>query len=182
MSHPTPSRTPPATRRVVYALGSNLGDRLATLQGAVDHLAASLLLRGLQVSSVYETAPVGGPEQPAYLNAVVVCESTATPLELLGVAYQVEQVHGRTREEHWGARTLDVDLLAVGDLMDDDPTLTIPHPRAHDRAFVLVPWSDVDPAAVLVGHGAVAALARAAVDREGADAVRVTDHTLVVPS
>jgi 2-amino-4-hydroxy-6-hydroxymethyldihydropteridine diphosphokinase len=176
MSHPK------EVRRVVYSLGSNLGDRFAMLQGAVDQLSGSLLLRELRVSPVYETAPVGGPEQPAYLNAVVVCESAAAPLELLGVAYQVEQAHGRTREEHWGARTLDVDLLMVGELVDDDPTLTIPHPRAHDRAFVLVPWSEVDPAAVLVGHGAVAALARAAVDREGADAVRVTDHDLVVPA
>lgn len=174
------SRARPEARVVVYSLGSNLGDRLATLQGAVDHLAGSPLVSSIRVSQVYETAPVGGPQQPAFLNAVVVCESCAAPVELLGLAYQVERVHGRTRDEHWGPRTLDVDVLAIGELVTDDPTLTLPHPRAHERAFVLVPWSEVDPGAVLAGHGPVATLAQAAVAREGEDAVRATEHVLVV--
>lgn len=167
-------------RTVVFSLGANLGDRLATLQGAVDLLAATPLLRGIRVSPVYETDPVGGPEQPAYLNAVLAGESTASPLELLGLAYQVEQAYGRTREVHWGARTLDVDLLVVGDIVSADPTLTLPHPRVHERGFVLVPWSDVDPDAEIVGRGGVAGLARAARDREGAGAVRRTPDALVV--
>lgn len=174
------SRPTTLARTVVFSLGANLGDRLATLQGAVDLLTATLLLERIRVSPVYETDPVGGPEQPAYLNAVLSGESAASPLELLGLAYQVEQAYGRTREERWGARTLDVDLLVVGDVVSADPTLTLPHPRVHERGFVLVPWNDLDPAAEIVGRGPVAGLARAARDREGDDAVRRTADALVV--
>ncbi len=165
-----------AVRTVAYSLGANLGDRLATLQGAVDLLAASLLVHDVRVSPVYETLPVGGPPQPDYLNAVVVCRSDAAPLELLGLSYLVEQAHGRTREERWGARTLDVDLLAVGEVESGDPALTLPHPRAHERAFVLLPWRDVDAGAQLAGHGTVAELAGAL----AADGVRRTADLLVV--
>lgn len=173
-----PATSTRALRTVVFSLGTNLGDRDNTLQGAVDLLSSSRLLHRVRVSAVYETDPVGGPEQPSYLNAVVVCESDAAPVELLGLAYQVEQAHGRTREERWGPRTLDVDLLAVGDLRSEDPTLTLPHPRAHERGFVLVPWAQVDPDAQIVGHGPVAVLV-AALDA-GSGAVRRVDLILVV--
>ncbi len=164
---------------VYIGLGSNLGDRLATLQGAVDLLVASGLLQQVRVSPVYETEPVGGPEQGAYLNAVLVATSTATPLELLGRAYVVETAFGRERAERWSARTLDVDLLVVGEVVSADPLLTLPHPRAHERAFVLVPWHDVDPDGQVAGVGRVAALAG---PHLGAVDVRRTDATLVVPS
>jgi 2-amino-4-hydroxy-6-hydroxymethyldihydropteridine diphosphokinase len=133
--------------RVAFGLGANLGDRVAALQGAVDLLAPHL--RAVAVSSVYETAPVGGPEQPDYANAVLVGESDEEPAALLALAHEAEAAWHRTREVRWGPRTLDVDVLVVGDVVSADPTLTLPHPRAHERAFVLVPWSEVDPDAVL---------------------------------
>ncbi|GAA3002759.1 2-amino-4-hydroxy-6-hydroxymethyldihydropteridine diphosphokinase [Streptosporangium longisporum] len=138
--------------RVVLALGSNLGDRFATLQGAVDALFAGPDLTFVAVSPVYETDPVGGPEQGAYLNAVVIADSGLEPRSLLDRAQGVENAFGRVRVERWGARTLDVDLITVGDVVTDDPDLTLPHPRAHERAFVLVPWVRADPGAVLSGR------------------------------
>ncbi|MGC5014835.1 2-amino-4-hydroxy-6-hydroxymethyldihydropteridine diphosphokinase [Streptosporangium sp. DT93] len=138
--------------RVVLALGSNLGDRHATLRGAVDALFAEPGLTFVAASPVYETDPVGGPEQGAYLNAVVIAESTLEPRGLLDRAQSVENAFGRVRVERWGARTLDVDLITVGDVVTDDPDLTLPHPRAHERAFVLVPWVRADPGAVLSGR------------------------------
>lgn len=141
--------------RAALSLGSNLGDRLAHLQQAVDALAAEPGVQVQAVSGVYETAPVGGPEQPDYLNAVVVVDTTLGPEQLLDVAHRLEAAAGRTRELHWGPRTLDVDVLALDALVVDSPRLTLPHPRAHQRGFVLVPWADVDPDFVLVGHGRV---------------------------
>lgn len=152
--------------RTVLALGSNLGDRFATLQGAVDALFAGPELRCVAVSPVYETDPVGGPAQGPYLNAVVIGETGLAPRALLALAQRVEQDFGRVRRERWGPRTLDVDLITVGDLISDDPELTLPHPRAHERAFVLVPWVRVDPEAVLPGRGRAADLL-AALDRQG---------------
>ncbi len=134
-------------RRVALGLGANLGDRVAALQGAVDTLAPHLV--DAAVSSVYETAPVGGPEQPDYANAVLVGGFAGAPLELLALAHEAEQAWSRTREIRWGPRTLDVDVLVVGDLVSDDPTLTLPHPRARERAFVLVPWAEADAGATL---------------------------------
>ncbi|NJP29082.1 2-amino-4-hydroxy-6-hydroxymethyldihydropteridine diphosphokinase [Microbispora sp. SCL1-1] len=144
--------------RVVIALGSNLGRRMENLQGAVDSLFDAPGLTCVAVSPVYETDPVGGPEQGPYLNAVVVAESLLDPRTLLDRAHSVENAFGRERRERWGPRTLDVDLITVGDLTSDDPELTLPHPRAHERAFVLVPWAQADPAAVLPGRGPVANL------------------------
>ncbi|MEU4830290.1 2-amino-4-hydroxy-6-hydroxymethyldihydropteridine diphosphokinase [Streptosporangium sp. NPDC023615] len=138
--------------RVVLALGSNLGDRHATLRGAVEALFAGPDLTFVAASPVYETDPVGGPEQGAYLNAVVIAESALEPRSLLDRAQSVENAFGRVRVERWGARTLDVDLITVGDVVMDDPDLTLPHPRAHERAFVLVPWVRADPGAVLSGR------------------------------
>ncbi len=146
------------SRRAVLGLGSNQGDRLATLQGAVDALAATPGVIPVAVSGVFETDPVGGPEQPDYLNAVLVVETTLTAPELLEQAHTIEHQHDRVRSERWGPRTLDVDLVAVGTEVIDEPDLVIPHPRAAQRAFVLVPWAHADPAASLPGHGPVVEL------------------------
>ena len=126
----------------VLGLGSNLGDRLAALQSAVDRFET------LAVSSVYESEPVG-PPQPDYLNAVIVVGWTGSPRELLEACHAAEAAYGRVRSRRWGPRTLDVDVVAVGDLELDGPELVLPHPRAAERAFVLLPWLDVEPAAVL---------------------------------
>ena len=143
--------------KAALALGANLGDRLAALQAAVDGLAAQT--RVLAVSAVFETAPVGGPEQPDFYNAVVVVDTDLAPHALLAVAQGIERDAGRVRHERWGPRTLDVDVLAFGELHSDDPVLTLPHPRAHERAFVLLPWLDADPGASIPGRGSVAELA-----------------------
>ena len=171
-------RTAPVRRPVALALGSNLGDSATVLQAAVDDLAALPGLRLGAVSAVYRTAPVGGPEQPDYLNAVVVGETTFDPLALLTATQGVERAHHRVRDVRWGPRTLDVDVIALGDEVVDEPTLQVPHPRAHERAFVLVPWTDADPAAVIPGRGPVADLV-AGVDRTG---VTRTDIVLVLPA
>lgn len=132
--------------RAYLGIGSNLGDRAAHLQGAVDGLAGAPGVEVVAVSPVYETAPVGGPEQPDYLNAVVALDTTLAPRELLVLAHRLEADADRVREEHWGPRTLDVDVLLVGDEEVDEPDLVIPHPRMTERAFVLVPLADLDPA------------------------------------
>jgi 2-amino-4-hydroxy-6-hydroxymethyldihydropteridine diphosphokinase len=129
--------------RAYLALGSNLGDRPATLQRAVDLLAAVEGVRVLRSSRVFETAPVG-PPQPEYLNAVVEVETSLEPRALLEVAMTVERELGRQRLERWGARTLDVDVLTFDERVVDEPDLHIPHPRMHERAFVLVPLGELD--------------------------------------
>ncbi|MFI8368736.1 2-amino-4-hydroxy-6-hydroxymethyldihydropteridine diphosphokinase [Streptomyces sp. NPDC085466] len=155
-------------RWAVLALGANLGNRLENLQGALDALADTPGLRVKAVSPVYETAPWGVEpgSQPSYLNAVALVKTTLPPSSLLERAQAVEEAFYRVREERWGARTLDVDIITYADTVSDDPALTLPHPRAHQRAFVLAPWHDMDPEAQLPGHGPVAALL-AAVDRAG---------------
>ncbi|NGO77483.1 2-amino-4-hydroxy-6-hydroxymethyldihydropteridine diphosphokinase [Streptomyces sp. YC504] len=152
----------------VIALGSNLGNRLETLQGAVDALEDTPGLRVKAVSPVYETEPWGvAPDsQPSYFNAVVVIKTTLPPSSLLERAHAVEEAFHRVRDERWGPRTIDVDIVAYQDVVSDDPVLTLPHPRAHERAFVLAPWHDVDPEAVVPGRGPVAELL-ASVPREG---------------
>ena len=168
-----------AVRRVVLSLGSNQGDRLAMLQGAVDNLADTPGLELVAVSRVYETDPVGGPEQPDYLNAVVVAEGPHSPRTLLERALAVEDAFDRVRETRWGPRTLDVDVVAVGDLVVAEADLEVPHPRAAERAFVLVPWQDADPDAVLPGIGRVADLL-SRLDRSGVRHRR--DLELVLPA
>ncbi|MFJ3496041.1 2-amino-4-hydroxy-6-hydroxymethyldihydropteridine diphosphokinase [Streptomyces sp. NPDC086091] len=147
-------------RRAVLSLGSNLGNRLETLQGAVDALEDTPGVRVKAVSPVYETEPWGVEpgSQPSYFNAVVVLKTTLPPSSLLERAHAVEEAFHRTRDERWGARTLDVDIVAYADVVSDDPHLTLPHPRAHERAFVLAPWHDVEPGAQVPGRGAVADL------------------------
>ncbi|MGW2205159.1 2-amino-4-hydroxy-6-hydroxymethyldihydropteridine diphosphokinase [Streptomyces sp. NPDC001774] len=144
----------------VIALGANLGNRLETLQGAVDALEDTPGLRVKAVSPVYETEPWGVDPgtQPSYLNAVALVKTTLPPSSLLERAHAVEEAFHRVREERWGARTIDVDIVAYADVVSDDPVLTLPHPRAHQRAFVLAPWHDVDPDAQLPGRGTVAEL------------------------
>lgn len=117
---------------------------------------------------MYETEPWGVEpgSQPSYFNAVVVLRTTLPPSSLLERAQAVEEAFHRVRDERWGPRTLDVDIVAYADLRSDDPQLTLPHPRAHERAFVLAPWLDADPAAELPGHGPVAELLDA-VTRDG---------------
>lgn len=153
--------------RAVLAIGSNLGDRLAHLRSAVDGLGAVVLA----VSPVYETAPWGGVEQDDYLNAVLLAADPGRDAYgWLAAAHELERAAGRTREVHWGPRTLDVDVIDVDGTTSTDPVLTLPHPHAHERDFVLVPWHDVDPAAVLAGHGPVAGLITGAgVRRTGLD-------------
>ncbi|MBY8341143.1 2-amino-4-hydroxy-6-hydroxymethyldihydropteridine diphosphokinase [Streptomyces spinosirectus] len=147
-------------QRAVISLGANLGNRLETLQGAIDALEDTPGLRIKAVSPVYETEPWGVEpgSQPSYFNAVVVLKTTLPPSSLLERAHAVEEAFHRVRDERWGARTLDVDIVAYADVVDDDPHLTLPHPRAHERAFVLAPWYDVDPDAQVPGRGAVADL------------------------
>ncbi|MFF1546414.1 2-amino-4-hydroxy-6-hydroxymethyldihydropteridine diphosphokinase [Streptomyces sp. NPDC058291] len=158
-------------QRAVISLGSNLGNRLETLQGAVDALEDTPGVRIKAVSPVYETEPWGVEpgSQPSYFNAVVLLKTTLPPSSLLERAHAVEEAFHRVRDERWGARTLDVDIVAYADVVDDDPHLTLPHPRAHQRAFVLAPWYDVEPEAQLPGHGAVAALLDT-LTREGVEA------------
>ncbi|MFF9274781.1 2-amino-4-hydroxy-6-hydroxymethyldihydropteridine diphosphokinase [Streptomyces griseosporeus] len=155
-------------QRAVIALGSNLGNRLENLQGAVDALEDTPGVRVKAVSPVYETEPWGVEpgSQPSYFNAVVVLKTTLPPSSLLERAHAVEEAFHRVRDERWGPRTLDVDIVAYASVVSDDPQLTLPHPRAHERAFVLAPWHDVDPEAQLPGRGPVADLL-GAVGREG---------------
>ncbi|HYH24365.1 MAG TPA: 2-amino-4-hydroxy-6-hydroxymethyldihydropteridine diphosphokinase [Blastococcus sp.] len=164
--------------RAVLSLGANLGDRAGTLRAALTALKDDGVL--VARSTLYETPPWGPVEQPPYLNAVAVVRGNRDARGWLDRASELEQAAGRTREVRWGARTLDVDVVTVsGDdgapVLSDDPELTLPHPRAHERAFVLVPWSVLDPAAVLPGHGRVADLL-AALDPADVAAVARWDH------
>lgn len=146
-------------RRVVLALGSNLGDRLAALQGAVEAIADTPDVWVTSVSPVYETEPVDAPEgSDKYLNAVLLLDTTLAAHRLLDRALAVEDAFDRERSEVRNApRTLDIDLIVVGDRRSNDE-LVLPHPRAHERAFVLQPWHDLEPEAELVGAGPVAEL------------------------
>ena len=165
------------TRRVALGLGANIGDALGTLRAAVEAIAATDGFANVQVSAVYVTEPVGGVDQPDFVNAVVVADTHLSPDELIDCVLALEHEHGRTREVRWGPRTLDIDVLALGDVVSDDPRILIPHPRAHERAFVLAPWADSDPLAVIPGHGTVEQCLKAlpAADLVG---VRRTDEVL----
>jgi 2-amino-4-hydroxy-6-hydroxymethyldihydropteridine diphosphokinase len=133
------------TAKAYLALGSNLGDRLAQLQLGVDALTRVPGVDVLAVSRVYETAPVGGPTQDPYLNAVVAIETDLAPHELLVQCQHIEELARRERAERWGPRTLDVDILLVDDIRVDTEALTIPHPRMWERGFVLAPLRDIAP-------------------------------------
>jgi 2-amino-4-hydroxy-6-hydroxymethyldihydropteridine diphosphokinase len=160
-------------RRAVISIGSNLGERRNNLQGAVDTLADTPEVWVTGVSPVYETAPVEAPEgSKDFLNAVVLLDTTLSARTLLERALAVESAYGRDREgERNGPRTLDVDLIVVGDRRADEADLVLPHPRAAERAFVLVPWLDVEPDAEIPGVGPVAEL----VEQTGRDGVAVRE-------
>ncbi len=134
---------------VVIALGANLGDREGSLRSAVRELGSVEGVDVTAVSALFETAPVG-PEQPDYVNAVVLARACIGPSQLLGELHRIEAQHGRVRETHWGARTLDLDLIQYGrpggprEALSEESRLALPHPRAHERAFVLAPWAVVD--------------------------------------
>lgn len=146
----------------VVALGANLGDRYATLADAERELRAMPGVDGVTMSQPLESVALtlGGSDasKPAYVNAVALVTTTLDPDALLSVLHGIEARHGRVRLERWGDRTLDLDLIAYGDLRRDDEALQLPHPRAHERDFVLAPWLEVDPDAVLPGRGRVADL------------------------
>lgn len=161
-------------RQAVFSLGSNLGDRYEYLQEAVDALKITPGMRITDVSSVYETKPVGLAEQSDFLNIVVLAESTLTSMAMLERCQEIESALGRVRDIPQGPRTIDLDLIAVGRRQLRNDALTLPHPRAHERAFVLVPWLEADPAADLVGHGPVAAL----LSRVDATGVRRTELSI----
>ena len=154
--------------RAVIAYGANLGDREATIASATRSVAELPGVQLVAVSPVYETAAITDDgvdhDAPGYLNGVIVIETTLEPLALLDARQAVEAEHGRVRTTHWGDRTLDLDLIDYGGQVSADARLVLPHPRAHERAFVLQPWLDVDPDAVLPGRGPVADLRRAATD------------------
>lgn len=160
---------PDAAVRAVIALGGNLGDRESTLRSAVASIAALDGVWMLAASGLVETPALklDGVDYnaPSYLNAVLIVETTLEPHALLDALASIESEHHRTREVRWGDRTLDLDLISVDDVILDTPRLTLPHPRAHERAFVLAPWLQADADARLIGHGAVADLLQQSTDR-----------------
>jgi 2-amino-4-hydroxy-6-hydroxymethyldihydropteridine diphosphokinase len=146
-------------RQAVLSLGSNLGDRHGKLQGAVSALEDTPEVTVVAISSVYETDPVNAVEGSGkFLNAVVLIDTTLTVHTLLDRALAIEDAFGRERSEQGAPRTLDVDLIVVGPRVADDESLKLPHPRAHERGFVLVPWLEIDPEGEIPGQGFVADL------------------------
>jgi 2-amino-4-hydroxy-6-hydroxymethyldihydropteridine diphosphokinase len=139
--------------RAVIALGSNLGNRELNIDSAIAELAKIIEISHL--STNHETDPVGGPEQPKYLNAILIAETQLDPHELLISMLEIENKLGRKREIHWGPRTIDLDLIVFGDEVVVSDVLVLPHPRAHERKFVLEPWLEIDPTAQIPGLGRV---------------------------
>jgi 2-amino-4-hydroxy-6-hydroxymethyldihydropteridine diphosphokinase len=142
--------------KAVVSLGANVGDPKANLDLAVALLREATEV--IAVSSYLQTKPVGGPEQPDYLNAVAIVESELPAKDLLALLNGIETAMGRTREIHWGPRVIDLDLIQFGGLLVNDEKLTLPHPRAHERRFVLAPWFEIDPEAILLTHGRISNL------------------------
>mgnify|MGYP000322988841 FL=1 len=142
--------------KAVIALGANIGDPQEQMDIAIALLRESLEVTA--VSSYFTTAPVGGPEQPDYLNAVCIAESELPAADLLALLHGIEKALGRERIEHWGPRTIDLDLIQYGTILSYAEELTLPHPRAHERRFVLEPWAQVEPDALLLTHGKIADL------------------------
>ena len=148
--------------KAVVALGANIGEPKANLDLAVALLREATNV--VAVSTYLQTKPVGGPEQPDYLNAVAIVESELPAKDLLAVLNGIETAMGRTREVHWGPRVIDLDLIQYGGLLVNDEKLTLPHPRAHERRFVLAPWFEVEPDAVLLTHGRISDLLNTVLD------------------
>jgi 2-amino-4-hydroxy-6-hydroxymethyldihydropteridine diphosphokinase len=151
-----------AERDGILSLGSNLGDREATILDAVRDIRAIDGVTVVAVSTLVQT-PALKPHgvditAPAYLNAAVAIRTSLAPEEFLAELAAIERTHGRIREERWGDRTLDIDIVTLGDITQSSDVLTLPHPRAATRAFVLAPWLELDPDAVLLGHGRIDSL------------------------
>lgn len=142
--------------KAIISLGANVGDPKANLDLAVALLREATDV--IAVSSYLQTKPVGGPEQPDYLNAVAIVESDLPARDLLALLNGIETAMGRTREIHWGPRVIDLDLIQYGGLLVQDEKLTLPHPRAHERRFVLAPWFEIEPEAILLTHGRISDL------------------------
>lgn len=139
--------------RAVVALGANLEEPAAAVELAITLLEQSTNL--IARSSLYSTKPIGGPPQPDYVNAVCIIESDLPAGDLLGLLHGIEKSMGRVRNERWGPRVIDLDLISYGALVSEDLELTLPHPRAHERGFVLQPWLEIDPDAELPPYGRV---------------------------
>jgi 2-amino-4-hydroxy-6-hydroxymethyldihydropteridine diphosphokinase len=142
--------------KAVIALGANIGDPEEQMEIAIALLRESLDL--IAISSIIKTAPVGGPSQPDYLNAVCIAESELSASDLLALLHGIEKSLGRVREERWGPRTIDLDLIQYGTIFSSADELTLPHPRAHERRFVLEPWFEIEPDAILLTHGKISDL------------------------
>ena len=142
--------------KAVIALGANLGNPREQLDIALALLREATELK--EVSRYYETIPIGGPEQPNYLNAVCIVESELSATDLLSLLHGIEKSLGRERLEKWGPRTIDLDLIQYGTLLSKADELQLPHPRAHERRFVLEPWLEIEPDAILLTHGKIAEL------------------------
>ena len=139
--------------KAVIALGANIGNPRENLDLAIAILKEATDV--VAISSYYITTPIGGPAQPDYVNAVCVIESDLPALDLLSLLQGVEKSMGRERIEHWGPRTIDLDLIQYGALLSASTELELPHPRAHERRFVLEPWHEIDADAVLLTHGRI---------------------------
>ena len=142
--------------RAVVALGANIGNPSEQIELALTMLRAATEV--IAVSSLHTTKPVGGPEQPDYINAVCILESELPAADLLSLLHGIEKTLGRERQERWGPRTIDLDLIQYGGLLSSAEELELPHPRAHERRFVLQPWSEIEPDAILLTHGKISHL------------------------
>ena len=142
--------------KVVLSFGSNLGDSFQILESAIASLSDAVTVT--HVSTFIETEPLGGPVQPNYLNAVVIAETQLEPMDLLRAVNRIEHEFGRVRNLRWGPRTLDIDIIKYGELEMNTDELQLPHPRAHERKFVLEPWLEIDPEASLPGLGSASRL------------------------
>ena len=142
--------------KAVIALGANIGNPKEQMDLAVAMLRESTEF--IALSSYYTTKPVGGPEQPDYINAVCIIECELPALDLLSLLHGIEKSLGRERNEKWGPRTIDLDLIQYGNLLSKADELELPHPRAHERRFVLEPWHEIEPDAILLTHGKISEL------------------------
>ena len=142
--------------KAVVALGANIGNPKEQMDLAISMLREATVVTA--ISSYYMTKPVGGPEQPDYINAICILESELPALDLLSVLHGIEKTLGRERIERWGPRTIDLDLIQYGTLLSKADELELPHPRAHERRFVLEPWREIEPDAVLLTHGKISEL------------------------
>jgi 2-amino-4-hydroxy-6-hydroxymethyldihydropteridine diphosphokinase len=150
--------------KAVIALGANLGNPQEKIDLAVALLKEATELTAL--SSMYVTKPVGGPVQPDYINAVALAESDLPAADFLSMLHGIEAALGRERKEHWGPRTIDLDLIQYGSILSYSDELLLPHPRAHERRFVIEPWHEIEPDGILLTHGRIDALLRTLLDQE----------------